>query len=74
MKFSTSYCLKKVNDLRIVFVYIISLFFLSSCGLKGPLYMPPAEDPNATNIEIKQKTDDKVSIKDVNTEIGEKEK
>ncbi|WP_244071961.1 lipoprotein [Nitrosomonas sp. PY1] len=30
--------------MRLLFTSIIFVYILTACGLKGPLYLPPAED------------------------------
>jgi len=52
----------KMQTLKAVFIFMICVCLLVACGLKGPLYLPPAdvaekpvtETPSSESIESKE--------------------
>lgn len=42
--------------MRLLFIIMLSVYLLSACGLKGPLYLPKTDDANrASSTEIEKK-------------------
>ncbi|HRB28774.1 MAG: lipoprotein [Nitrosomonas sp.] len=41
--------------MRLLFTSVIFVYALAACGLKGPLYLPPADDTNQKSAQQSEK-------------------
>lgn len=42
--------------MRILFIFLFSVYLLSACGLKGPLYLPKTDEASrSSSTEIEKK-------------------